>query len=176
MELKPYQWTRKDKWLYILSLLPFLIMIVGTAFLLSTSSIYLVFIWVGLYILINIFQAGCCVGCPYRGRYCPAFCGVYLGNFLSGILYKNRQADKSFFKRNATAGETMLLLWMLFPLYWIYQISWYLVPIYLILFAWHAFFFMLTQCSKCSYNTTCPGGQAWQNCRKLFGSLRVRER
>ena len=22
--------------------------------------------------LTNIFQAGCCIGCPYRGKYCPA--------------------------------------------------------------------------------------------------------
>jgi len=37
------------------------------------------------------------VGCPYRGRYCPALCGVYLGNLLSGMLYPNRQFDDQLF-------------------------------------------------------------------------------
>jgi hypothetical protein len=176
VELKPYKWTSKDKWLYALSMIPFLIVFVGTAYLLSTYSIYLTTILIGLYILTNFFQAGCCVGCPYRGKYCPALCGVYLGNLLSVILYRDRQFDEKFFKRNATAGETMVLILILYPLYWVFQTGWYLVPIYLILIAAHFVLFMPTQCEKCSYNTTCPGGQTWQSCRKRFGFIGIRER
>lgn len=168
MKLEPeaYQWTSKDKRRYALSMVPFLIVFVGTAYLLSTYSIYLTAGLVVLYFITNIFQAGCCVGCPYQGKYCPALCGVYLGNFLSGILYKDRQFDEKFFKRNATAGETMVLILILYPIYWIFQTGWYLVPIYLILIAAHFALFMPTQCDKCSYNTTCPGGQTWINFRK----------
>jgi hypothetical protein len=168
VKLKPeaYQWTSKDKGLYALSMVPFLIVFVGTAYLLSTYSIFLTVGLVGLYLITNIFQAGCCVGCPYQGKYCPALCGVYLGNFLSGILYKNRQFDEKFFKRNATAGETMVLILILYPIYWIFQTGWYLVPIYLLLIGAHFALFMPTQCDKCSYNTTCPGGQTWINIRK----------
>ena len=172
-ELEPYQWTGKDKLLYTLSMIPFLIVFFGTMYLLSTYSIYLAIISVGLYILVNLFQAGCCIGCPYRGKYCPAFCGVYLGNFLSGILYKDRQFDKRFFERNATAGEITLLIWFIFPLFWVFQTGWYLVLVYLILSALHVILFVPTQCSKCGYNTTCPGGQAWQGCRKRFGFIDV---
>lgn len=171
MDLKPYKWKRKDKVLYTLSMVPFLIVFIGTVYMLSTYTIYLAIILIGMYLLTNVFQAGCCVGCPYRGSYCPALCGVYLGNFLSGILYGDRQFNEHFFKRNASAGETMVLVMILFPLYWVYQTGWYLVPIYLLLIVLHFAMFMPTQCEKCSYNTTCPGGQAWQNCREQLGFL-----
>ncbi|MBN2274751.1 MAG: hypothetical protein JXK95_10490 [Bacteroidales bacterium] len=156
-----YKWTKKDKWLYFLSMIPFLIVFIGTAYLLATYSIILLFILIALYLITNIFQAGCCIGCPYRGKYCPALCGVYLGNILSGFLYKKRQFDPKFFKLNANAGETMILIIAIFPLYWIYKTGWYLIPIYVILIAAHFILFMATQCGKCSYNTTCPAGQAW---------------
>jgi len=165
---KDYEWTKKDKWFYILSMIPFIVVFVGTAYLLATYSIYLSIILVALYIITNIFQAGCCVGCPYQGKYCPALCGVYLGNLLSGILYKNRQFDQKFFKLNAAVGETMVLILVLYPLYWIFDANWYLVPIYLALIAAHFILFMSTQCEKCSYNTTCPGGRTWQKCRSQF--------
>jgi hypothetical protein len=150
-------------------MIPFLIVFIGTAYLLATYSIYLTILLVALYVLTNFFQAGCCVGCPYRGQYCPALCGVYLGNILSGILYRDRQFDAKFFKRNAAAGETMVLVLVLYPLYWVFRTGWYLVPIYLVLIASHFVLFMPTQCEKCSYNETCPGGQAWQNSRRRFG-------
>ena len=169
MEQPTYNWTAKDKTQYALSLIPFLVVFIGTAYLLSTYSIYLSLILVGMYLLTNIFQAGCCVGCPYRGKYCPALFGVYLGNLLSGIMYKDREFDEKFFERNAAAGETMVLLIAIFPLYWVYKTHWILVPIYLGLIALHLVLFMPTQCEKCSFNDTCPGGKAWVGCRKYFG-------
>jgi hypothetical protein len=164
-----YQWKTKDKLLYALSMIPFLTGFVGTAYLLSTYSSALMLIWLGLYVVTNIFQAGCCVGCPYRGRYCPALCGVYLGNFLSCVLYKDRQFDEASFERNAKAGEAMLLVCIIFPLYWIFRTGWYLVPLYLLLLGLHFVIFMPTQCEKCGYNTICPGGQTWLSCRQKLG-------
>ncbi|MGB2962931.1 MAG: hypothetical protein WBB69_03000 [Anaerolineales bacterium] len=164
MEIKSYQWSVKDKWLYYLSLIPFLVVFIGSGYLLSTYSIYLTIGLVGLYILTNLFQAGCCIGCPYRGKYCPALFGVYLGNLLSGILYPDREFDQKFFDRNAAAGEIMVIVLALYPIYWVFKTGWYLVPIYLLLIAAHLVTFMPTQCEKCSYNETCPGGIAWRAC------------
>ncbi len=59
----------------------------------------------------------------------------------------------------------MVLVIALFPVYWIVKTSWYLLPIYLLLIMAHLVLFMPTQCEKCSYNETCPGGLAWQACR-----------
>ena len=168
MSPKSYQWTRKDKVLYALSMVPFLVVLLGSIYLLSTYSVILPILLVVLYLVTNIFQAGCCVGCPYQGKYCPALCGVYLANLLSGILYKNREFDQDSFDRNAKAGEIMLFLTILFPIYWIFRTSWILVPVYLLLLAAHFLLFMPTQCENCGYSTTCPGGQVWQSCRKLF--------
>jgi hypothetical protein len=169
MEQEPYKWTRHDKGLYVLSMIPFAIVFVGTAYLLATYSIYLLIILIALYIIINIFQAGCCVGCPYQGKYCPALGGVYLANMLSTVLYKNRQFDQKFYNRNATAAEINLLVMAIFPLYWVFKAGWYLVLLYVILLAAHFFLFMPTQCEKCSYNGTCPGGQTWKKCRGWLG-------
>ena len=148
-----------------MSLVPFLIVFIGTAVLLSTYSIWLMILLLVFYLLTNVFQAGCCIGCPYRGKYCPALFGVYLGNLLSEILYPNREFDQKFFDRNAAAGETMVLVLTLFPIYWVFRAGWYWVPIYFLLIAAHLLTFMPTQCEKCSYNETCPVGLAWRECR-----------
>jgi len=171
MEQKPHTWNDKDKLLYALSMIPFLIAFLGSAYVLSTYSILLTVISIGIYILLNFFQAGCCIGCPYRGDYCPAFFGVYLGNYISSNIYKDRKFEESFFKRNEIAGEITLIVWVLFPLYWLFLTGWYLVPIYLGLLVIHILLFVPTQCSKCGYNTICPGGKVWQGCKKRLPNL-----
>ena len=161
---RTYHWTARDKWLYGLSLAPFLVMFIGALLLLGTYSIWLSAALLGSYLLINLFQAGCCVGCPYRGRYCPALCGIYLGNLFSGWLYPKREFNQAFFDRNAAGGEIMVLVTMLFPVYWLARTAWWLVPVYFLLLAAHLVTFMPTQCEKCSYHDTCPGGIAWRAC------------
>jgi hypothetical protein len=155
-----YQWTDRDKRFYFISLIPFLIAFVGAAYILATVSIYLTALFLGLYIICNIFQAGACVGCPYRGKFCPAVFGVYLSNIISATIYKKRSFEQRFFDINATAASIMSLITLLFPVYWLFISGWYyltayiaIVIIYLILF--YSFF-----CPKCSYSETCPGGRA----------------
>lgn len=172
VKVQVHEWTKKDKCFYILSMIPFVVVSVGTAYVLATYSIYLLVILVALYVMTCVFQAECCVGCPYRGKYCPALCGVYLGNLLSCVLYKNRPFDPRSFKFNAMAATAMAVVLVLYPLYWLFKSSWYLVPIYLTLIALHFFLFMATQCEKCSYNTTCPGGRAWRRCRRRLNVSR----
>jgi hypothetical protein len=163
-----YKWNRKDRLLYFISLIPFIAMLAMTLYIFSNHSIFISIIWISLYLLVNIFQSGCCVGCPYRGRYCPAFCGVYLGNILSGIIYKKRQFDPKFYNNNALAGEITLTVFLVFPIYWIFLANWYFVPVYIALIVAHIVLFMPQQCSKCSYNTVCPGGNAYQSYCRLF--------
>jgi hypothetical protein len=165
LKLGIHQWSVRDKWLYWLSLTPFLVAFCGAGALLYTYSAWLSVALLFFYSLINVFQAGCCIGCPYRGKYCPAIFGIYLGNLLSTVLYPGRDFDQKFFDRNAAAGEIMVLVTIVFPVYWIVKTSWYLLPIYLLLLAAHLVTFMPTQCEKCSYNDTCPGGITWKACR-----------
>ena len=138
------------------------------ALVLSSFSVGLLAVWVGLYLLINLFQAGCCVGCPYRGRYCPAIMGIYLSNWLSDRMYRDREFNETFFQRNALAAEIELVLFILFPVYWLWLTGWVLIPTYLALLAAHMVLFMPTQCEHCSYNDTCPGGQTWIKCKSFL--------
>ncbi len=158
---KIYKWKTSDKWLYALSMVPFVTVFVGTAWLLSLYSIYLTLTLIGLFLIVNVFQAGCCVGCPYRGHYCPALCGVYLGNLLSVLLYRNRKNEPRLFHINASFGESILFITMLFPVYWVYITGWWYLILYAFLLLTHFTIFMSTQCGKCSYNHTCPGGKFW---------------
>ena len=97
-------------------MVPFLVVFIGALLLLSTYSPWLAALEVVFYLITCVFQAGCCVGCPYRGKYCPALFGIYFGNVLSGILYPKREFDQKFFERNAAAGEIVVLVVALFPI------------------------------------------------------------
>jgi hypothetical protein len=167
-----YRWSVRDRLLYGLSLVPFLTAFIGTAWLLALYNPWMTGLLLFFYLLLNLFQAGCCVGCPYRGKYCPAFLGIYPANVLSGILYPRRKFDQGFFDRSAAAGEFTLLVMILFPIYWMLKTAWFLLPIYLLLLAAHLVIFMPTQCEKCSYHETCPGGLAWIACRAWLSSRR----
>jgi hypothetical protein len=161
MHNKIYHWTAKDKWRYGLSMIPVVVMILGTSYVLYTFSIYMLILWLLIYLVINLFQAACCIGCPYRGIYCPAFFGVYLGNKISNFLYREERFDPKQFKRNALGGEISLAVFLLYPLHWLFVYNWYFVLIYVALVVLHVIIFLPTQCKYCSYNETCPGGRSY---------------
>ena len=75
VEQKTYEWTRKDKTFYALSMVPFLIVFVGTAYLLSTYSIYLTILLVGMYLLTNVFKPGVVWAVLIRGHIVRHFAG-----------------------------------------------------------------------------------------------------
>ena len=154
-----YKWSRKDRVLYFAVLLPFAVAFIGTAYLLATVAPYLAAIFILLYVAVNVFQAGCCVGCPYRGRYCPPVFGLYLANFLSSQIYKNRSFRRNFFKVNANLAELFLGLTLSFPIYWFLSLNWLYLLGFVFLILMHAALFFPSQCTRCSYNDTCPGGQ-----------------
>lgn len=167
---KIYQWSKQDKLLYFISLIPFVVAFTGAAYLLATVSIFLTGIFLLLYIIINFFQAGCCIGCPYRGKYCPAFIGVYFGNILSTLIYKNRNFEPKFHKINTTLGETFCIITLLFPVYWLLLTDWRYLVIFITLIIIHIILFLPLMCPKCSYNDICPGGQAYH---KLFKKKKI---
>lgn len=160
-----YQWSKQDKFLYFITLIPFLIAFIGAAYLLATVSIYLTVTFLLLYLGINFFQAGCCIGCPYRGRYCPPIFGIYLANLLSTTIYKKRNFEPRFFRINATVAGFFVTITFLFPVYWLLLLNWYYLAIFLVLIMGHIVLFYPFICPKCSYNDTCPGGRV---VHKLF--------
>lgn len=163
-----YQWQTKDKLYYCLSLLPFLLALGGAIYLLWLRSWIPAVILIGLYLLGNVFQAGACTGCPYKGRYCPPIFGVYLGNILSVLLYPRKDVDMAFIGRQAKRAEYVFYITLLFPVYWLFLYGWQYPAAYGLLLGTHLVLFMPTQCEKCSYNHVCPGGIAWTRCKALL--------
>jgi hypothetical protein len=154
-----YTWTGRDKLIYAITLLPFFVAFFGALYLLGTISIWLSVVLVGLYLLANFFQAACCVGCPYRGQYCPALYGVYLGNWLSVRLYAGREFDQKFFERNALGGELSVIGILVFAGIGLATLNlWYTVAL-VALAGLHMVLYITLICPKCSYNDTCPLGK-----------------
>jgi hypothetical protein len=154
-----YEWTERDKWVYLLVLTPFLVAFVGAAVLMATISIHWAITLIALYLLGNFFQAGCCIGCPYRGRYCPALFGIFFANRLSARIYGNRDHDERFFNRNAVLAAAVvvvigvLCVSLLFTIHWAYAVA------FLSLSTAHVVVFFRAICPKCGFNETCPGGR-----------------
>jgi hypothetical protein len=154
-----YEWTGRDKLVYFLVLLPFLVAFLGSAVLMATISVYWTLLLLLLYVLGCFFQAGCCVGCPYRGRWCPPIFGIFLANWLSAILYRDREFDQKSFNRNATLAASTVGVILVYCAYWVFTIHWIYVVLFFALGTAHVVLFFRYICPQCSYNETCPGGQ-----------------
>jgi len=155
-----YEWTRRDKLTYLLALTPFLVAFVGALALIATISVYWTIALIALHLLGSVFQAGCCIGCPYRGRYCPAVFGIFLANVFSARIYKDREYDQKFFKRNAALAETSVAIIAILCCVLLFTIHWTLAAVFLALGTIHVYLFFRQICPKCGYNETCPGGRA----------------
>ena len=139
-----------------------------TSYILATFSISLTILFFILYLGTNFFQAGCCVGCPYVGRFCPAMFGIYLSNFLSSRLYKGRPHESRFFKFNGLLAGVFLVSFFTFPFYWLLLLDWYYLTLFYGLVVIHFLTFLLVICPKCSYNDTCPGGKLNKTIKLCF--------
>jgi hypothetical protein len=159
-QCQAYEWTGRDKLTYFLALVPFLIAFVGALALAATISVYWTVGLVALYVLGAFFQAGCCIGCPYRGRYCPALFGIFLANVISARLYRDREFDQKTFNRNAALAETVVTIIAVLCAVLLFTIHWALAAGFLALGVIHVVLVFRQICPRCSYNRICPGGQA----------------
>jgi len=157
-----YQWTKQDRVLHLLPAIPLIAYYVGSIYLLAMGSIYLVVIFLLLWVGVNVFAAGICAGCPYRGGYCPGVCQLYFAPFLSTLIYKGRVRDSrsQSFKANLLLIGAFGMGSYVFGFYWLFRLYWHEHPIIvlgllaLLLIHMPLSFFLL--CPKCSYNDTCP--------------------
>jgi hypothetical protein len=155
-----YAWTLRDKLTYAFALTPFLIAFIGALVLIATISPYWTILLLALYLLGCFFQAGCCIGCPYRGRYCPALFGIFPANLISSRIYPDREHDQRFFDRSAALAEAVVAIIAVLCCVLLFTIHWALSLLFLALGAVHLLSFFRWICPKCGYNETCPGGRA----------------
>jgi len=154
-----YEWTRRDRLVYFSTLLPFLVAFIGAAILIATISVYWTILLLLIYVLGCFFQAGCCIGCPYRGRYCPAIFGIFLANRLSATIYSDREPDPEFFNRNAVLAASTVFVILVYCEFWLLTIHWGYAVLFFVLGAVHVALFFRNICPKCGYNETCPAGR-----------------
>ncbi len=155
-----YQWTDRDKRTYLLALAPFLVAFLGAAVLIATVSITWTVVLLALYLLGCLFQAGCCVSCPYRGRYCPAIFGIYPANFLSVRIYGDRPHDQKFFNVHATLAASVVAVIAIYCLSFLFAIHWAFAVTFAVLGLVHIALFLRRICPKCGFNETCPVGRS----------------
>jgi hypothetical protein len=157
-----YQWSRNDRMLHLLPAIPLIVFYIGTIYLLALRSIYLVAVFLLLWTATNFSTTRICAGCPYRGRYCPGICQLFIAPFLSLIIFKDkrRKSDSRSFKVDLAllgifgVGSYLFAFYWLFVLYWSEYTVVILVLLGLLLLHMPLSFFLL--CPKCGYNDTCP--------------------
>ena len=164
-----YEWTGRDKMVYVVALIPFVIAFLGATILLAMISVWLAVTLIILYLAGNLFQAACCVECPYRGRYCPAIFGVYPANWLSTKLYGSREHDPKTFALNAALAEILVAVMLVFAGFWLATQSWIYLVAFAALLTVHVLLFLTLICPKCGYCEICPAGKT---ACSLFGRYR----
>jgi hypothetical protein len=167
-----YKWKRIDKIIHLLPALPLIMFYAGTIYLLSIKSIVLVVILIILWIATNLSITRICAGCPYRGKYCPGLCQLFIAPYLSLIIFKKGIKRE---KINSFTADLLLLglfgigsyifaFYYLFILYWTNYYLVIIILLVLLLLNMGLSFFLL--CPKCSYNTICPIARVYKTVNK----------
>jgi hypothetical protein len=161
-ETPVYQWTTRDKGIHLLPALPLMIFYGVTICLLAWESIYLVLVCILLWAATNISAIRICAGCPYRGKYCPGICQLFIAPFISTLIVRQKKIispARSFRVDLALIGVFGIGSY-LFAVYWLFVLYWkenYIIVLFLIgclLLYLPLSFFLL--CPKCGYNEICP--------------------
>jgi hypothetical protein len=157
-----HQWTKKDRVRHSIPATPLILFYIGSIYLLAKESIELVALFLLLWVGVNLAVAGICVGCPYRGGYCPGLSQLYFAPLLSKILYPNRDQIRGLrsFKSELTLLGVLGLGHYVFTFYWLFRL--YLQPsplavlLLLALLIVHMPLSFFIICPKGGYNDTCP--------------------
>jgi hypothetical protein len=157
-----HTWSRKDRALHLLPASPLIAFYIGTITLLAMHSLTLVLGFLAFWFVTNLFIAGVCAGCPYRGRYCPGLAQLYIGPYLSLLMYRgSRQGLKqrtlllniALLSVFGIGSYVFAFVW-LFALYWPKYAALILSLLALLLLHMPLSFFLL--CPNCGYNEICP--------------------
>jgi hypothetical protein len=157
-----YQWTKQDRIRHLIPATPLILFYVGSIYLLAKESIGLVALFLLLWVGVNLAVARICVGCPYRGGYCPGLSQLYFAPFLSQIIYphQDRIPGPRSFKSELILLGVLGIGSYVFTFYWLFRLYWHsspaLVLILLALLIVHMPLSFFILCPKCGYNDICP--------------------
>jgi hypothetical protein len=162
MDHRVYQWTEKDKAIHLLPAIPLFIFYAVSICLLAGRSFLLAAVFILLWFATNVSAVRICAGCPYRGRYCPGLCQLFIAPFISMMIYRPGKAHSPprsfkldlFFLGIFGFGSYLFAFCYLIGLYWAeYGAILLALPGLLLLYMALSFFLL---CPKCGYNSVCP--------------------
>jgi hypothetical protein len=151
----------KRKALYLLLTIPMIVMYMAIAVFLWTVNIALFSIYCALFMLVAISQSYVCAywQCPYVGKFAPCVGGFCLPSSQIARLFENVERSEKTYDIVVTLAYVSFFGIMLFPIYFIYGLSFVYMLIYLGVVAIYALCFMLFICPVCGTRHVCPGGQ-----------------
>ena len=154
-----YYWSRNDKIKYILVLSTWLLAVGIGIYFIALFEPWLLSVYVGGYLLLVYFQARFyCIGCPYRGRFCPGILNLRVANLLAATLLKKKIFSEKRCLQIELLALVLTVLHIGLPLIFIWG-NWLFTALYLCLFIDHFMLEFRLYCIKCSFRHICPGGK-----------------
>jgi len=163
--MKVTEWSNSDKILYFsTSLLTWIILTAIVVVYTLKYSVFALLAHLFIYVLLVYFQArDWCIGCPYRGKFCPGILCMGLANIISNKFFK--QNEFKFSKNKEIIVSILTGIYFVFPILFIFSKTMILVA-YIVLLIIHLLSVWKFFCPKCKFNDVCPGGKV---STKIFG-------
>jgi len=157
-QVKVSKWSKDDRFFYFFTVLLTWILFTIIAIIYSFKySIFTLIAYLLIYFLLVFFQAkDWCVGCPYRGKFCPGILCMGLANIISAKFFKNKKFQYS--KYNEHLVSVLTAIYFFYPVFFFYSNTLILVS-YLLLLIIHLLLEWKFFCPNCKFNNVCPGGK-----------------
>ncbi len=148
--------------LYWIMTAPMLLLYGGVAFILAGFGRGVLMIYLLLFLVVALGQSTACVEfqCPYVGHFSPCAAGFCLPASWIARLYFHKTLPRWLFPIGITAAEIAFFGVILFPLYFLYQLSIFFLLGYILIALGYAAGYLHWICPECAIREDCPGGQA----------------
>jgi len=152
--------TYKNKGIYFLITIPLILLYIAVAYYLWNFAHVFFWIYLALFILINVFQSYCCAyqQCPYMYGFCPGIGGFIIPASRIARLFKNKATSKSLFNLSAIIASVFALGIIMLPLFFLRDLGILFILLYCLIFIAYGELFLKIICPDCATKKTCPAG------------------
>jgi hypothetical protein len=160
-------WKKRDIIRNTVPTIPLVISFLGIIILLAMKSLFILFLYILLWIMMNISMAYICKDCIYRGKYCPGLNQLYFGPLISKHLFSSDKVNVTLLKCSIVflglfgIGNQIFAFILLFIFYWELKS---VIIIILILYCIHIPLSFSIFCPRCKRYANCPVS----NMNKIF--------
>lgn len=149
----------RRKTLYWVLVTPILLAVILVFIGLWRFSPLLSFIFLGIWLLANVFEGYCCADlqCPYVGKWCHPVGGFLLSSLIYKIFFFNRlkkskEGLNMFMELSSTA---IILVLIVFPIFWLIKLSLIYAIAYPTLWVVYAIAHICLICAICPVGQIC---------------------